>query len=545
MRSPFADLLHTNYVPTDAEIAQIRGEIASHALEIDNIDEQIHVLSARRAELCAHVDAQKALISLSRQLPRDIVEQVFLACLPDNKNAAIDATEAPLVLGHICSAWRAISLTTPRLWASLHVPFAFVAAECDRTHILAEWLRRSGSCPLSLSIVGHRVSAWDDTTVELTPTYFTSAPVEFTPAYVASALATLFQHSQRWRHLQFTQLSLPMVKLVLGQNAPILRSIELDNSIHESVLISEDPMAFQLLRSSSLRGLFIPHLFQRRDSGIWQLPIHWEGITHLDLGSTGGTLNGALYILFSTAHKILLHCPRLQRLQFTLRDSSEMEWELSPLPLLPYLETLLLYSGRRAIGTLHSADRFWDALPPMPQLKKFALDRAGFPADQRLDRIIRKMPNLKWLSTALPAHGQVLGFLNLIPSVTFLEFHGPASKTAWENLLHLLTPIMDVRDRPCRALEEMIIVCSEMINPGWVQHFIEGHIESQTSLRRLTVDLSRTTEVTEVREILSKEEINGFKAEGLDVKIVFPAFWDYLAGIRANGCTGRTVTNFV
>ncbi|KAJ7057697.1 hypothetical protein C8F01DRAFT_1150705 [Mycena amicta] len=536
MHSPVADLLHTSYIPTDAETAQIRGELASHVLEIDNIDEQIRRLSLRRAELCAHVDAHKALISLPRRLPRDIVEELFLACLPGNKNAAIDTTEAPLILGHICSAWRAISLTTPRLWASLHVPFAFVAAEYDRTHVLAEWLGRSGSCPLSLSIVGDRGSRWGEETSH------------FTPAYVASALGILLQHSPRWKHLQFTRLSPTMLRLLLAQNSPMLQSIEIDDSMQldpESVLDSEDPLPFKLLQSSSLRGLFLPHLFQKRDSGIWQLPIHWEGITHLVLDSCWRTMKGTLYISFFIAHKILLHCPRLRRLQFTLRDPPETELELSPLPPLPYLEALLVYSGRRANSTTHYANRFWDALPALPQLKKLALDPAGFPADLRLDSILRKMPHLKQLSTASPVRGQVLDFLYLIPSITFIKFHGTALPADWEDLLHLLTPKTGVPDRPCGALEELVLVLSDMISPSCLRNFIEGHIQSQTSFRQLTVDLRRTREATEVREILSKEEIIGFKARGLHIEFVFSSSGGNLAANRrrVNGSTGRTVSN--
>ncbi|KAJ7057742.1 hypothetical protein C8F01DRAFT_944017, partial [Mycena amicta] len=298
---PFADLLHTNYIPTDAEIAQIRGEIASHALEIDNIDEQIRVLSARRAELCAHVDAHKALISLSRQLPRDILEQIFLPCLPDDKNAAIDTTEAPLVLGHICSAWRAISLTTPRLWASLHVPLTFVAAQRNRTHILAEWLDRSSSHPLSLSIVGNREPGW-------------GLPVEFTPAYAASALDTLLKHSHRWEHLQLTRLPPSMSKLFLEAHGPMLRTIEMDESTEFLGSLAEggsdedpaDATTLKLLGSTRLCGLFLQHF----DSSIWQLPVHWKGITQLDIGRAD-RLNGGLTISFFDAYELLANCPRL------------------------------------------------------------------------------------------------------------------------------------------------------------------------------------------------------------------------------------------
>ncbi|KAJ7603238.1 hypothetical protein DFH06DRAFT_954931, partial [Mycena polygramma] len=51
----------------------------------------------------------------------DVVEQIFLVCLPARHNAVMSPAEAPLLLGQICSAWGSIALAMPRLWASLHI----------------------------------------------------------------------------------------------------------------------------------------------------------------------------------------------------------------------------------------------------------------------------------------------------------------------------------------------------------------------------------------------------------------------------------------
>ncbi|KAJ7634614.1 hypothetical protein FB45DRAFT_909361, partial [Roridomyces roridus] len=79
-------------------------------------------------------------------------------CLPTHRNCVMDASEAPLLLGRISSAWRALSLATPRLWASLHIvdrgeppwqesepnpDLEFIAAQGPRAALVADAVRGS------------------------------------------------------------------------------------------------------------------------------------------------------------------------------------------------------------------------------------------------------------------------------------------------------------------------------------------------------------------------------------------------------------------
>ncbi|KAJ7782493.1 hypothetical protein DFH07DRAFT_704529, partial [Mycena maculata] len=59
------------------------------------------------------VEAHKAP---TRRLPLDFIQEIFVACLPTHWNCAMSASEAPVILGPVCSSWRSISLSTPRLW---------------------------------------------------------------------------------------------------------------------------------------------------------------------------------------------------------------------------------------------------------------------------------------------------------------------------------------------------------------------------------------------------------------------------------------------
>ncbi|KAJ6539640.1 hypothetical protein B0H19DRAFT_887800, partial [Mycena capillaripes] len=152
--SLFTNRLDTNYVPSDEEIDCIRTDLVSHVQELARIDERIRELSAQRDRIQAYIDSHKALISYSRRLPVDIVREIFVACLPTDRNAVMSAQEAPLILCRICSAWRSIALSTPRLWASLHVPFEFILSNDSESRIQAvtQWLKLSAACPISLSV---------------------------------------------------------------------------------------------------------------------------------------------------------------------------------------------------------------------------------------------------------------------------------------------------------------------------------------------------------------------------------------------------------
>ncbi|KAF8213683.1 hypothetical protein K438DRAFT_1550126, partial [Mycena galopus ATCC 62051] len=127
MASPFILRLGTNYCPTDEEVAEIKSHLVEPSLRLKELDDKIaelqkaiDKLAEERDGLGAYVGAHKALISPVRRLPLDIIQEIFIACLPTHRNCVMSASEAPILLGRICSSWRALSLSTPRLWASLH-----------------------------------------------------------------------------------------------------------------------------------------------------------------------------------------------------------------------------------------------------------------------------------------------------------------------------------------------------------------------------------------------------------------------------------------
>ncbi|KAJ6594552.1 hypothetical protein B0H19DRAFT_917902, partial [Mycena capillaripes] len=169
--SPFASKLGTNYCPPDEELAQINNHLIEPRLRLNCLDDEITTLqnaiqklAEERDTLVTYVEAHRALTSPLRRFPRDIIEEIFMACLPPNRNCVMSCKEAPVILGRICSSWRTISLSTPRLWATLHiaepplrVPYGpplrlYKIKVAQRLEVAKAWLARSGTCPLSISL---------------------------------------------------------------------------------------------------------------------------------------------------------------------------------------------------------------------------------------------------------------------------------------------------------------------------------------------------------------------------------------------------------
>ncbi|KAK7043475.1 hypothetical protein R3P38DRAFT_3259509 [Favolaschia claudopus] len=115
--SPFSDRLGTNYCATGDEVLEIQHLIAEPTRkllileeEIAQLEKAIEKLEKDRKIYNTFVEAHKALISPIRRMPLDVLSEIFLACLPTHRNCVMSASEAPVILGRICSSWRALSL---------------------------------------------------------------------------------------------------------------------------------------------------------------------------------------------------------------------------------------------------------------------------------------------------------------------------------------------------------------------------------------------------------------------------------------------------
>ncbi|KAF7373730.1 hypothetical protein MSAN_00584000 [Mycena sanguinolenta] len=374
MSSPFASRLGTNYAPTDAEVTEIQSLLVEPTLRIKSLDDEIADLQKsidrlvkERVDLESYVQAHNALISPVRRLPLDVIEEIFVACLPTHRNCVMSATEAPILLGRICSAWRAIALSAPRLWASLHIveppsPSPWhIGSEADfnreiaqRLEITKMWLSRSGQCPLSISLRGIVQEGAPTSTVQLIQVLIPLAP--------------------RWQHIHFA--TAPMFVF------DILSNIDVDMPWLESVtflcggsfpdLQNITYGSFGMLQGPRLSSLSVP----RRLFALERFSLPWEQLTTLAVGGPES--------LECTTEMVLLvvsKCIKLQSCKLLLCDGREISVSEHPIIELCFLHTLVIRcSSLITHATSNLLRRLW-----LPELRNFVFlgsydQEAHFPA---------------------------------------------------------------------------------------------------------------------------------------------------------------------
>ncbi|KAK7054003.1 F-box domain-containing protein [Favolaschia claudopus] len=110
-------------------------------------------------------DAEGLLDTLKRQLnslndpvlalPPEITSEIFVHCLPTDRTAdVVNVCEAPLLLTHVCRAWRHIAISLPALWTTFNVTLKDSDDLPRLSYIAQIWLKRAKTCPLSMRIAG-------------------------------------------------------------------------------------------------------------------------------------------------------------------------------------------------------------------------------------------------------------------------------------------------------------------------------------------------------------------------------------------------------
>ncbi|KIM41518.1 hypothetical protein M413DRAFT_42372, partial [Hebeloma cylindrosporum] len=90
--------------------------------EIQRLDELMDTLKMRRQTIQKIINDHNIILSPVRGLPPDVLQEIFFHCLPTHHNPIIKSSEPPLLLTRICSSWRAIALSSPRIWSKIHIP---------------------------------------------------------------------------------------------------------------------------------------------------------------------------------------------------------------------------------------------------------------------------------------------------------------------------------------------------------------------------------------------------------------------------------------
>ncbi|KAF8172440.1 hypothetical protein BJ912DRAFT_1148157 [Pholiota molesta] len=343
----FDPLVNTNYIPTDEEVLRIQAFLAEPLRKLGVLEDgisaaELHVRNLRqeREDLLQQIDKYRTLTSPVRRLPPDVLREIFIACLPDDRNPTMGCDEAPVVLTRVCASWRSIAMNEARLWAALHIPVPRSGPVFDASYDLTtgeritvmevldtrlaavrEWIKRSGSLPLSFSLHEHDVYPPSD--------------------YAGLFLRCISDYRMRWKSISLVcaATSFSKIREIPPSEVPLLETLSLllsrPDSANTKVLKWKDSPIFSAsrIRSVSLCSLNAP---------IFEFPFRWSQLTHFCIKSDQWSTIAETTI--DDIISILDNCSNLVSCDIRLGHGSNPHHRtMFPLISLPHLESLKIY----------------------------------------------------------------------------------------------------------------------------------------------------------------------------------------------------------
>ncbi|KAJ3548949.1 hypothetical protein NMY22_g1070 [Coprinellus aureogranulatus] len=172
----FSQYFTANDTPSAQDLEDIRRylegpkeELEAVTRQIEDLELHLASLRSRQESLSETVQKYQGICSPIRALPEDILGEIFLQCLPDDRLPVIHVNDPPFLLTMVCRKWRTTALQTPGLWSQFHVvtnfyqtnPGDYVSPDSNsRGRAIAErqltqlklYISRSGALPLSFTL---------------------------------------------------------------------------------------------------------------------------------------------------------------------------------------------------------------------------------------------------------------------------------------------------------------------------------------------------------------------------------------------------------
>ncbi|KAJ3516965.1 hypothetical protein NLJ89_g786 [Agrocybe chaxingu] len=261
--SQFEQFIGTNYVPTESQVSQLSTLLDEFLVKQNTLKAEISKIEAIYDSLLdqyeafsTKIEAIRSLVSPMRRVPSDILREIFYH-------------------------WRDLALSTPRLWAALHINTPtfqsmhitasttggrkdLVLLEANRRAAATnEWLGRSGVLPLSISLAR---DGW--------------APSEDSSLFFKPLIDSLLSVSSRWKRLDIAGFRGAFQEIARVNDVPLLESLSVNESLGQALPEGfETWLTSSLLKAPSLRMVSLCHA----TADPWQLPLNWSQLTSLSL----------------------------------------------------------------------------------------------------------------------------------------------------------------------------------------------------------------------------------------------------------------------
>ena len=352
LKPEFACLLQNNDAPSESTILEVTeslkaplNELQEVEAEIERLGEIMETMKMKRQSIQKIINDHNIILSPTRRLPPDVLHEIFFHCLPTHRNPIIKYSESPLLLTQICSSWRAIALSSPRIWSKVYIPLPgdpsfssshgiitdeitlsirrqrFAGVMRSRCDTIRRWLSRSGTCPLSLSVTypGY-YSILEDSDDELAHEMFN----------------VLLSFADRWGDVDLSMPESIYNKLQCDINPTMLsslKSLKID-LYRKSTWDSTTPAPIRLLAAPGLRRITISAIQTLDMTGNLAQSI-WNHITHITFASSITDI----YLLV-----LLRQCPNLVFGKFIVQSSPWLDQIIGDQGevLLPRLESLAI-----------------------------------------------------------------------------------------------------------------------------------------------------------------------------------------------------------
>ncbi|KAJ7133554.1 hypothetical protein C8R44DRAFT_900176 [Mycena epipterygia] len=131
-----------------ASATQLRTHIADLSSAIDLQKQVLRDLEQKRSDTRRELND---ILDPMARLPLEISSDIFMHCLTTSEP---DPSAAPMVFLSVCHLWSHVALSTPSLWAVIHAKLPRDDSESELDKLLAIWLARARTLPLSISLRG-------------------------------------------------------------------------------------------------------------------------------------------------------------------------------------------------------------------------------------------------------------------------------------------------------------------------------------------------------------------------------------------------------
>ncbi|KJA24688.1 hypothetical protein HYPSUDRAFT_38391 [Hypholoma sublateritium FD-334 SS-4] len=425
-------LLTTNQALTDHERVRLKETVAEYddklnliTQKISALEEQLRILNAEKTALLEASAPFRRALSPFRQLPEDVVRVIFVACLETRWNPTMAKTEAPVLLTQISRATRMIALTTPELWAAIHIPIILsTTPETEdtaksimtaRTEGAKEWLlRRSGNLPLHISVYENREFSQIETTRFLGS------------EFIDDLIHVIIACRSRWKNVHFScnPTTISHVSMLNQYDVPLLQSL----SVSTFTTPNGQSRGDFWRNSDILQAPMLKKFRQMGSGGVSTYPVNWPNLTHLYCDHLRfDIMNDLVHVLRQATHLI--------RLDLIVTDAG---WPPSLRPIsLPHLTTLVFIGLGAAQPIEHGEGMLGSINAPSLEIISYNSAMYDVARSPALIACLKQSSNIRELSTGQPSSCDILiEYLSHCPSLLTLHIPAPERIFAWQPQLN-------------------------------------------------------------------------------------------------------------